>query len=204
MGGLVPIRRLLRAPLLLGAVVLNGCVLVGGPDESRPQPDRTLVSSPAQLVLPTTRPIRDDSGGDIEIVGVTTAPPERILEVSRALLQPTMGSLKYVRRELGNGRIRHRLLSPRYSVSDDGRSFRWLEVSVNYNPITGRSLVEAYEVVWNRHAVLASGHGMMVWFFPPTRADEHKGEDEHQLLVTILQSLDDASAYVTSWGRTSE
>ena len=67
--------------VLVGQVVLNGCVLVGGFDDERPRPEESRNWPSTQFVLPATRPIKDQSeyAGLGVWVGVTTTPPEQIL-----------------------------------------------------------------------------------------------------------------------------
>lgn len=188
-------RVLLLATLLSQA----GCVLVGGPSDDRPQPDQRRDWSTTQFASPATQatknvPVRSDVA-----VGVTTAPIERILQSTRALLEPKAGTLKYVKRDICNGRTNHLLLAPRYNFSNKDRDYQWLEVMVNFDPATNRSLIEVHTVVWSKNTVLKSPHGG-IWFFPPGTATQYTDEDDYRLLRAILDSLHDPNAHITEWG----
>jgi hypothetical protein len=183
-----------------GATLLAaGCV--GGFPDDRPQPGRPWAGPRHSPLLPATRPFRDVAPGDYDsAVGITRASPERIMACARALLEPAYGHAKYVRRDIPNGRTRHWLLTPRYGVANRGRDFRWLEVSVNFDPCDGRSIVEVEEVRRSERLVGFPLHGLGFWLFP-TDMTPCKGPGEHELLVAILQSLGDDGAYITTWGQ---
>src|SRR3954468_4943658 len=156
----------MRILLLFPATLfMTGCI--GGWDFSGPQPEGPWKGPATALSLPAARPIRDDGGGEYQwSVGITSAPPERIITRARCLLEPAYGPLKYVRRDIPNGRTGHTLLTPRFDVSNRGHDYHWLQVSINFNPDDGLSMVEVERIDRSKRWVLTSFHGG-VWLFPP-------------------------------------
>jgi hypothetical protein len=131
-------------------------------------------------------------------VGVTRASPEQIMTRARALLESAYGPVQCLRRDIQNGRCNYTLITPRYALAKRGRNYKWLEVSILFNPDDGLSIVEVDEVERLTHLAMWSLHGG-IWLFPPAFLEPHRGAGEHGILVAILQGTDDASAYVTIW-----
>src|SRR4051812_9402763 len=114
---------------LLTAWSANGCV--GGFPDLRQQPDGRWKGPTTRLSLPATRPVTNSPKDRYDFeVGITGASPDQIIVSARSLLEPTYGRMKYIKRDIPNGRTGHLLLSPRYEVSNLGLDYKWLEVRV--------------------------------------------------------------------------
>jgi hypothetical protein len=174
-------------------LLLSGCI--GGVLESGPQPGAPWKGPTAPLALPATQP-----ADDVPLewaTGLTSVPPDRVMARARAVMEPAYGELKYVKKDIPNSRTLHLLLTPRYNVSNRGQDYRWLQVTVNYNPCDGRSEVEVEEFERYKRLVMAGMCGG-VWLFPPTMEIPHRALEEYRLLVSIIRGLDDPGALITA------
>ncbi len=191
-------RYALLIPLALVPLFIVGCI--GGPESDHPHPPAAWHGPSTRLSLPASRPIADVSGACELAVGTTSASPEQVIQIARQLIEPAYGPMKQVKHDLPNGRVLFELLSPRYHLTDFNRSYLWLEVSVNLNPETGKSIVEVHEFTHEHNPPLIfSGHGGF-WLFPPAFVHAWKTEHEYALLVAILNALDDPNVSIAKRG----
>jgi hypothetical protein len=184
--------------LMLITVTASGCI--GGFPDNRPQPPGPWKGATSGLALPATRPMTGVARHPFEYAaGSTSVSPEQVIASARSIFEPSCGPMRYVRREIPNGRTGHLLLTPRYDVANLGQDYRWREVYINFNPADGVSSVDVRTVERFKRAVLFSIHGGP-WLFPPAIAEERRGAEEHALVVAIMQRLDTPGGRSSSTG----
>lgn len=111
--------------------------------------------------------------------------------------------MKYGSTELCNGNTNHLLLSPRFDVSNRNLDYRWLEVEVTFEPLTGRSFVDVSEIDRTWRLIRFGAHGG-IWPFPGSMDSTIKTHTEHEMLRSIMRSLNDPASYITEWGKVDE
>jgi hypothetical protein len=179
-------------------ILVSGCV--GGATNDRPRPEHTRNRPTTRFSAATAPAIPNDAAFREDEIGITTADPDAVLLAARSIIEPAYGPATYVRRSLPNGLVSHLLMSPGHHVSSDANDDQWLEIGMTSNPTTGVSAVEIRAMTRSKRRLLTSPHGGL-WLFPPAIDNASKGENEHALLVALLQRLDDRSAHITTWSK---
>jgi len=173
----------------------GGCIGIPGLSLIDHEPAKPWDGWATRATARTTQPIKEEPHWRVCEEGVTAASPEVVLASARSLIEPRYGPTEHLVRNIENGNIQHRLITPRFNVSNGGWDYKWIEITVLEQADTRLSYVEIHEVSCTSKVVAVSAHGG-VWLFPPRAAAKTIGENEHILLVALLQDINDPNAYI--------